>query len=127
MNPKKQKSVGRVRSQTYSPIAKTRTKRTKRVLPNGIKKPASAYMLFNKKRMKSVMESHPGKCVGDVAKLVANEWKGLTDAQKKPYFDEHAVSKKLYEQKLQEIGLKFKGQSTLNPNKNLDSRKISSK
>jgi len=66
-------------------------------LPPGVNKPASSYMLYNKMRMPELKKALTGKTVGEVAKMIGEEWSKKTDAEKQPYVDEYIKTKKIYD------------------------------
>ena len=76
--------------------SKGRQRKPKKILPNGIKKPVSCYMLFNKKRMPELNKEFPGKTVGDLAKIIASEWKAMSEEDKQPYRDIHHIEREKY-------------------------------
>merc|ERR1712173_111624 len=70
---------------TYKPFKKD---------DNMPKRPRSAYMLFSADERSKVMENNQGAKITEVMKLLAEAWKGLSDAKKAPYIEK---AKKLSE------------------------------
>ncbi|MFN9900651.1 MAG: HMG-box domain-containing protein [bacterium] len=52
-----------------------------------MKKPLSAYMLFNNHRRPVLKEEYPEYSVPDISKLIGEEWKKLSENQHKPWID----------------------------------------
>ena len=73
-----------------------RPKKVKKILPEGVKKPVSCYMLYNKKRMPELNKLYPGKTVGDLAKLISEEWKIMSEEAKNTYREIHRIEKEKY-------------------------------
>jgi len=44
-----------------------------------IKKPLSAYMLFNNSRRPTLQQEYPSTTLTDISKLIGGEWKQLSD------------------------------------------------
>ncbi|KAK6391460.1 Non-histone chromosomal protein 6 [Oleoguttula sp. CCFEE 5521] len=61
------------------------------------KRGLSAYMFFANDQRDKVREDNPGIKFGDVGKILGEKWKGLSDAQKKPYNAKAETDKKRYE------------------------------
>jgi len=69
----------------------------KRVDPNAPKKPLTSYMLYMQAQRASVMAANPALKFGEVSKKISEDWKVLTEAQKKVYTDKAADDKKRFE------------------------------
>lgn len=54
--------------------------------PNAPKKPFSAYLFFASERRPEI-NKEPNLPFGDVTKMIAEEWKTMTDEQKKKYVE----------------------------------------
>jgi len=67
--------------------------------PNAIKKPLSAFMFFSMKEQKNIKAADPTLKMGDIIKKVSEIWKAMSEADKTPYNEEAAVSKREYEAK----------------------------
>ena len=50
------------------------------------------------------MASNPKEGLGSVAKILGRKWTALTDAEKKPFQEEAAAAKELYQKELAEFG-----------------------
>lgn len=51
----------------------------------GKKRPLNAYMLYCKEHRRRVVDNHPNLKLGQVSKLLAEEWKSLSDEEKSKY------------------------------------------
>ncbi|AET39976.1 DNA-binding protein ABF2 Ecym_5207 [Eremothecium cymbalariae DBVPG len=69
----------------------------KELQKNAPKKPATVYSLFIKNNFALLKQQNPEAGFAEVSKLANARWKGLTDLQKKPYYDEAARLKREYE------------------------------
>jgi hypothetical protein len=69
----------------------------KRVDPNAPKKPLTSYMLYMQAQRGSVMAENPALKFGEVSKKISEDWKVLSEAQKKVYADKAAEDKKRYD------------------------------
>ena len=64
-------------------------------MPKG---PSSAYNFFFAERMKKLMgENNKDKNVGEVSKIVSQEWANFSDKDKAPYEKRHAEDKLRHE------------------------------
>jgi uncharacterized protein (DUF736 family) len=70
--------------------------------PNAPKKPRSAYFIFAGDRREDIKSQDPEMRVSEIAKRTGEEWRNLSDAQKKPYFDQAQILKEEYQVKLAE-------------------------
>jgi len=68
------------------------------------KRPQTAYFLFCAKHRAEVVASHPKEGLGSIAKILGRKWTALTDAEKKPFYEEAAAAKALYQKELAELG-----------------------
>ncbi|KAI7884111.1 HMG-box [Lichtheimia hyalospora FSU 10163] len=59
--------------------------------------PRTAYLFFADAKRKSVKEDHPEASFGKVAKLLNEQWKGLSDDEKKPYKEKAIADNARYE------------------------------
>lgn len=64
-----------------------------------IKRPMSAFFQFLGERRSKLIAEKPElrSRVKDVGKILGDEWKGMTDAQKAPFVKKHQDDKKRYE------------------------------
>lgn len=65
----------------------------------GPKRPLTAYIIFSKERMKEIPVNHEQKST-DRTKQIGQEWREMSDVDKKPYVDQAAGLKKVYEAEL---------------------------
>lgn len=54
---------------------------------DGLKRPLSAYMLYNNYRRPVLRSEHPELQLTDLSKLIGDEWKKLSEDQKKNWVD----------------------------------------
>jgi len=77
---------------------KTDGKREKKLKDvNAPKKPQSAYFLFAGDRRPKLRATHPDKKITELAKLLGAEWKGMSEAEKKPWDERAKKVKEQYE------------------------------
>lgn len=65
--------------------------------PNAPVRNKSAYIYFGKERRPELKAENPDVTFGDLTKMVAAEWKELSDKAKKPYVAQAAKDKKRYD------------------------------
>ncbi len=63
----------------------------------GPKKPLNAFVLFIKERKETLTKENPEIHSLEMIKIIANEWKELSDEKKKPYYERAEADKKRYE------------------------------
>eukprot|EP00669_Euglena_mutabilis_P002455 TRINITY_DN1308_c0_g1_i7.p1 TRINITY_DN1308_c0_g1~~TRINITY_DN1308_c0_g1_i7.p1 ORF type:complete len:318 (-),score=42.80 TRINITY_DN1308_c0_g1_i7:24-950(-) len=68
--------------------------------PNAPKRPLTAFFHFLAAKREAYVKDHPANKLGDVAKGLSEVWRGLSEAQKKPFEDLAAASKKTYEREM---------------------------
>lgn len=75
--------------------------------PQPPKRPLSAFFLFRQDKYKDVTSANPDKKVGDITKIIAEEWNKLSDERKKQYQAHYTTSKVKYDQELKEYVNKY--------------------
>ena len=64
-------------------VAKTEVKKKRKIVGDpelaGIKKPLSAYMIYNVTRGPVIRRENPEISITEVSKLIGEEWRNLTD------------------------------------------------
>ncbi len=65
--------------------SKTSNKRRKKKLPAGMKRPLNQYMLFRAETQPTVKAENPNIPITQIAKLVGEQWRALSDAEKAPF------------------------------------------
>ena len=68
--------------------------------PNAPKKPLSSYMLFSKASRADVKASCPTMTPSELMKELGSQWRGLEEADKKPYADAYAKDKARYDEEM---------------------------
>jgi len=68
-----------------------------------IKRPMNAYMLFSKEKRAEIIQQkpEPKSKVAEVAKLIGNHWKEMTNEKKDKYVKMAETNKKRYESEIQ--------------------------
>lgn len=63
-----------------------------------VKRPMNAYMLFSKEKRTEIIQQKPElkSKVAEVAKLIGNHWKEMTNEQKDKYVKMSEENKKIY-------------------------------
>ncbi|KAJ2664706.1 Non-histone chromosomal protein 6 [Coemansia sp. RSA 1200] len=77
--------------------APKRGKRTKKN-PNAPKRALSAYMFFSQANRATVREQNPTVSFGHIGKILGEQWKELSEADKQPYVKMSQADKVRYEQ-----------------------------
>lgn len=75
--------------------------------PQPPKRPLSAFFLFRQEKYKEVTGANPNKKIGDITKIISEEWNKLNDERKKQYQGQYAISKVKYDQELKEYVNKY--------------------
>jgi len=81
---------------------KNEGKKLRAMLVNQPKKAMGAYFLFSNANRARIRAANPSAKLGDIAKLIGAEWKSLGAEEKKPYQDEAAAAKKVWEHAMEE-------------------------
>lgn len=71
-----------------------------------IKRPQSSYFLWQNDKRAGIKEKNPDKKIGELAKIMGEEWKKISDKEKKKYEDMAAKDKERYEKELKDSGAK---------------------
>ena len=75
------------------------------------KKASNPYILFLKENQARVKEQHNCGAASETAKILGEQWKAMSDEQKKPYLEMQAAEQKRFQDQSQEM--KEKGYFTL--------------
>lgn len=72
-------------------------------MSNKVKRPMNAYMLFSKEKRGEIIQQKPElkSKVTEVAKLIGNHWKEMTDEEKAKYQNLALEDKQRYESEIQ--------------------------
>ncbi|WP_339047573.1 hypothetical protein [Spiroplasma endosymbiont of Colias croceus] len=72
-------------------------------MSNKIKRPMNAYMLFSKEKRSEIIQQNPElkSKVAEIAKLIGNHWKEMTNEEKSKYVKMAEENKKIYESETQ--------------------------
>uniref|UniRef100_UPI0027E1950F HMG-box domain-containing protein n=1 Tax=Spiroplasma sp. AdecLV25b TaxID=3027162 RepID=UPI0027E1950F len=70
---------------------------------NKVKRPMNAYMLFSKEKRAEIIQQKPElkSKVAEVAKLIGNHWKEMTNEAKEKYQNLALADKQRYESEIQ--------------------------
>ena len=68
--------------------------------PNQPKRGKSAFMFFSIETRPKLVKSKPDLAFGEYGKLIGEQWKKLSDAEKKPYSKLAAKDKARYEKEM---------------------------
>merc|ERR1711964_429859 len=71
-------------------------KELKKMTPNMPKRPLAGYFLFTKSARARITAANPGFAITKIAKLMGDEWKKLSDAEKAPFQEEAKALKAQY-------------------------------
>eukprot|EP01134_Creolimax_fragrantissima_P001100 CFRG1100T1 len=80
----------------------TPTRKRAKKDPNAPKKPLSTYMMFATENRAAVIAENPDIANTDIVKKMGEQWREMSDADKKPYVDRYAEAKTKYEATLKE-------------------------
>lgn len=75
--------------------------------PQPPKRPLSAFFLFRQDRYRDVTGANPDKKVGEITKIISDEWNGLSLERKQAYQAQYSASKVKYDQELKEYVNKY--------------------
>jgi hypothetical protein len=82
------------------PVAETEKPKRQKKDPNAPKHPMSAFLFYLSAMRKKYTEKYPDYGVGMISKVIAAEWKELTDAQKEPYVKQSDADKSRYSREM---------------------------
>lgn len=82
--------------ETYVPSPEDKVKRKKKD-PNAPKRASSAYLFYVNAKRDKARKDHPDLKMTEITSLLAEQWKGLSDREKKPYDDMAAKDKIRYD------------------------------
>ena len=68
-----------------------KTKKRKQVDPNKPKRPLTAFMRYSAKRRPAIRAENNGFSMIQISKIIGDEWRNLTDSDKRPYHDAAAA------------------------------------
>lgn len=89
-------------SSSSSSAPKKRTKRAKKVKDeNAPKRPCNTFLLFLQDKLKPYKAEHPDKAHKEVTKELGDQWKKMSDEEKKPYTEKYEENKKKYAKELE--------------------------
>jgi structure-specific recognition protein 1 len=74
--------------------------------PNAPKRPQSSYFLFMNERRPALQKEKPELKFGDLTKQLTEDWKSLSEKDRKKYDDMAAKDKERYEKEMEDAGLK---------------------
>ena len=74
--------------------------------PNAPKRPQSSYFLFMNDRRPALQKEKPELKFGDLTKQLTEDWKALSEKDRKKYDDMAAKDKERYEKEMEDAGLK---------------------
>jgi len=63
---------------------------------NSTPKPPSAYLIYSNAVRSDVQKKNPNLKMTDISKVIGQQWRGLTDAQRQPHVDKAAKLKEEY-------------------------------
>ncbi|GIQ82570.1 hypothetical protein KIPB_007008, partial [Kipferlia bialata] len=74
--------------------------------PDKPKRPASAYILYMKDERENVKNNHPDLPPKEIIRVVAQQYKALSEAEMKPYVDAYERAKEDYDIAMEEFFVK---------------------
>ena len=88
------------KSPAYSAHKDSAPSSGKKTKKEGPKKPITAFMAFSSAMRASVKEKNPSASFGEIAKIVGQDWKNLSESEKNKYNKLVDEDKKRYEREL---------------------------
>merc|ERR1711936_1460310 len=67
--------------------------------PNKLKRPLNAYMMFANEKRPQHQKDYPELKITEIAKMIGEEWRSMSDDEKSPYTKEAKRLKAIYEKK----------------------------
>jgi high mobility group protein B2 len=83
---------------------KKTTKRKERKEKSGVKRALSAYMFYCKEKRPEFKKEHPKASFSELGKICGEQWKSLSDEDKKPFEKMHDDDKIRYEKEKEDAG-----------------------
>merc|ERR1711936_249156 len=59
--------------------------------PNKLKRPLNAYMMFANEKRPELQKKHPELKITEIAKMIGEEWRSMSDDEKSPYTREEKI------------------------------------
>jgi hypothetical protein len=84
------------RNEPYALMKKQKRSKRKKKDPKAPKHPMSAYLFYLSSRRRALSKQYPNYGVGMISKLVAIEWKSLSDEEKGPFVEQSELDKLRY-------------------------------
>ncbi|CAI8509378.1 unnamed protein product [Hanseniaspora opuntiae] len=73
-----------------------RVQKRKSLLKKGPKRPSSAYFFYCQKERKNLQQQYPNMLVPELQRKLGEQWRGLSDEEKKPYLEVHRLAWEKY-------------------------------
>ncbi|KAL6940999.1 hypothetical protein ACO0OL_000115 [Hanseniaspora opuntiae] len=73
-----------------------RVQKRKSLLKKGPKRPSSAYFFYCQKERKNLQQQYPNMLVPELQRKLGEQWRALSDEEKKPYLEVHRLAWEKY-------------------------------
>jgi len=100
----KSKAIKKVASPKKNKAAKRKAKKEKD--PNKPKRPMSAFFFYAQDSRDRIKKDNPAAGIGEVGRILGEEWKKITEPQKKKYITQAEKAKKDYDKEIEEYNKK---------------------